>query len=103
MAMYSRLVPLALAATALAGCQSVDPVTQSPDPRFGEAVAWNKAVQTVNPEPVYPAGSALPGADAARAAAAVDRYRKGAVKQPERISVGSGSGGGSSGGGGGGR
>lgn len=94
------LVPL-LAGAALAGCQSVDPVTQSPDPRFGEVVAWNKQVQIINPDPVYTADAAKPGADGAVGAAAVDRYKKGAVKQPESMGTSGGGGGGSGGGGGG--
>ena len=100
--MSSKRLVLFLAGVGLAGCQSVDPVSQSPDPRFGEATAWNKAVQTINPDPVYPANAQQPGADGARAAAAVDRYKKGNVKPTERISTGGTSGGGGSGGGGGG-
>lgn len=95
--------PLAvmLVALGLGGCQSFDPVSQSPDPRFGEAVAWNKAVQIINPDPVYPPTAQQPGADGTRGAAAVDRYKKGTVKTPERMSTSSSGGGGGGGGSGG--
>ena len=56
-------------------------------PQFGEAVKYDMAIQTIDPDPVYPAGSAEAGptGDAARAAA--ERYRKGSVKPIERPST----------------
>lgn len=61
------------------------------DPSFGEAVRYDMAIQTINPDPVYPEGSAEPGASGTAAAAAAERYRKGTVKPVERISSTSGS------------
>jgi hypothetical protein len=94
MAMFCKRSLLLLAGVGLAGCQTVDPVSQSPDPRFGEVTAWNKAVQIINPDPQYPAGAAQPGSSGTRGAAAVDRYNKGNVKETERIGTGDGGGGG---------
>ena len=65
------------------------------DPSFGEAVRYDMAIQTVNPDPVYPEGSAEPGASGTTAASAAERYRKGTVKPVERVtstSTSSGSG-----------
>lgn len=89
------LAPL-LGAFALAACQSVDPVSQSPDPYFGDVTARNKAVQIINPDPVYTADAALPGDNGERGAKAVDRYEKGEVKDTKRISSGGANGGGNS-------
>ena len=99
--MSSRLFAVLLAVPMLASCETVDPVSQSMDPGFGETVKYNAAVQTVNPEPVYAAGSALPGEDGQRGVAAVKRYRSGQVKEVESQGTSSG-GAGSSGGGSGG-
>ena len=97
--MSSKCLACAAAATALAACQSVDPVSQSPDPYFGEVTARNKAVQIINPDPVYTAEAAQPGDNGERGAKAVDRYKKGEVKDTKRISTGGSSGGSGSGGG----
>ena len=53
------------------GCNTVDPRTGSVDRQFGEAVAWNKAVQTINPDPVYTADALTAGSDGATAVATV--------------------------------
>lgn len=63
---------------------------------YGEAHAWNKAVHTINPAPVYTAEGAQPGDNGERAALAVERYRSG------NVGVGGGSGIGGRGGGSGG-
>lgn len=76
---------------AISGCAPVDH-------GFGDAVAYNKQLQTVDPDPQYPEGSAEPGDNGEVAAAAAGRYRTGRVKQP---AASGGSGGGSLGGGGG--
>ena len=60
------------------------------DPSFGEAVRYDMAIQTVNPDPVYPEDSAEPGASGTTAAAAAERYRKGTVKPVELITTTSG-------------
>lgn len=75
----------------LGACASVDP-------GFGEAVAYNKAVQTVNPDPQYPADGAKPGDRGDRGAKAAERYRKGETKPVQAIQTGGSSS--SSGGGG---
>ncbi|GAA4030026.1 hypothetical protein GCM10022281_06580 [Sphingomonas rosea] len=96
-----RLI-LIVATAGLAGCNTVDARTGSVDRQFGEAVAWNKAVQTINPDPVYAADARQPGSDADKAAAAAKRYRTDKVKDVQRVSTSqavSGSGGGGGGGG----
>lgn len=95
--MCSRLLGAAALLMATAGCNTVDPRTGSVDRSFGEAVAWNKAVQTINPDPVYTADAAQPGGDGAKGAAASERYRTDKVKPLERVNstqvtAGSGSG-----------
>jgi hypothetical protein len=65
---------------------------------LGDAAKANYAAQIVEPEPVYADAMVANGA---QAAAAQERYRKGAVKKPVGVkttSGGSGSGSGSSGG-----
>ena len=79
-----------LGAAMLGGCTAVDP-------GFGEALKYDMAVQTVDPDPVYPQGSAEPGDSGVVGAAATKRYRTDAVKAVETqgttsSSSGSGSG-----------
>jgi hypothetical protein len=93
--MSSKLTVVLLAVPFLAACETVHPVSESTDPGFGEAVKYNAAVQTLNPEPVYAAGGALPGQNGQRAAEATKRYRSGQVKQVEAQGTGASSGGGS--------
>ena len=95
--MSSKLMILSGAALALAGCSHIDPKTGSVDRQFGEAIAWNKAVQVVNPDPVYTADATKPGSDGEKAAAATKRYRTDAVKEVERVATSTSSTGGSSG------
>ena len=52
------------------------------DPGYGDAVAYNKAAQTINPEPEYEWDDAKPGENGERGAEAVKAYRQGEVKQP---------------------
>jgi hypothetical protein len=47
---------------------------------MGEAVKWNSAVQTIDPDPVYTDQDAQPGSSGAKGAEAVKRYRTDAVK-----------------------
>jgi hypothetical protein len=61
------------------------------DPGVGEAARYNAAVQIINPDPVYPAGAALPGDSGVKGAAAVKRYRSDSVKQVEVMTTTSGS------------
>jgi len=69
------------------------------DPGFGEAYRYDMAVQTVDPDPVYPEDGAKPGDSGEHAAKATERYRKGNTKPVVRESSSSGSSGGGSGGG----
>lgn len=89
---------LALAAMPLlAGCAH-DGAGPAPLSTFGEANRQTMLAQVVDPDPAY--DSAAVPASAGKAAQAVDRYRKDAVKKPDRVrsttvSSGSGSGSGS--------
>jgi len=76
------LIVIAVAAIGLGGCASVDP-------GFGEAHRYDMALQTIDPDPVYPEDGAKPGDSGAVAAAASKRYRTGSVKQVETMSAGS--------------
>ncbi len=79
---FRKLVPLAL--IALAGCQSPLPQAGSLDAGFGEAVKYDMALQTIDPDPVYDANDAQPGSSGEIGAAAVKRYRTGTVKAVEK-------------------
>ena len=78
-----RAMIVAAAATGLAasGCAPVDP-------GFGEAYRYDMAIQTIDPDPVYPEDGAKPGDSGAVAAEASKRYRTGAVKEAESVSAG---------------
>ena len=75
---------------ALAACAPVNPY-------YGEAHRYNMAVQTVDPEPQYPADALKPGYHGEKAQKATDRYRKGKTKPVQSVSSSSTGGGGSSG------
>ncbi len=92
-----RLWIVAAAAAALAACNTANTHIGDEDAGFGEAVAYDKAVQTINPAPAYTADSAKPGSNGDVGAQAVQRYRTGKVKQPENMGTSSGSGAGGSG------
>ena len=81
------LVSTGAALLAAAGCAPVDP-------GFGEAVRYDLAVQTIDPDPQYPAEGAKPGDNGEHAQKATERYRKGATKpvrtESSRSSGGSG-------------
>jgi len=83
--MSSRLLIVPMALLMLAGCQTDAPLPQagSLDAGFGEAVKYDMALQTIDPDPVYDENDAQPGADGAKGAAAVKRYRTDQVKQLE--------------------
>ena len=89
--MSSRIAPIACgaailgAAALVGGCSPVDY-------GLGEAVKYNVAVQTVNPEPVYAPGATQPGGAGEHGVPTVERYRKGVVKEPPRESTSSGGG-----------
>lgn len=77
-----------LSLSVLAGCQTVDPVSQSPDPGFGEATKRNAALQIINPDPVDESGSAQPGELGDKGQAAVERYRTDQVNDRHQKEVG---------------
>jgi hypothetical protein len=79
--MFSKGRWLALAAvSALAGCNTANSHIGDEDLFVGEAVKYNAALQTINPDPVYAEGSAVPGDNGAIGAEAMKRYRTGENK-----------------------
>lgn len=72
---HRMMAALALGALAT-GCTPTDAT-------FGNAVRQTMAAQVVNPDPQY--DSAIPTTEAAKAGAAVDRYRTDKVKKPDTI------------------
>lgn len=86
---------LGAACLVLAACNTANSHIGDEDPYLGEAVRYNAAIQTINPDPVYAATGAQPGDNGDRGAKAVKRYRSDQVKQPVRASAGGGAGGGS--------
>ena len=87
-----RLLIAPLTLVLLGGCDTVNPQTGSLDPGFGEAVKYNAAVQTIDPDPVYDEADSQPGDSGAKGAAAVKRYRTDAVKTVEAVETSSGTG-----------
>lgn len=85
MTIEKHTIALLLAASALGGCMSVadKELIGYQDPGFGEANRATYAAMVVNPDPQY--DTPIPPTSAEHAAQAIDRYRKDAVKQPERI------------------
>ena len=86
-----RILILAGVTLIAAGCTAVDP-------GFGEAVRYDMAAQTINPDPVYPEGGAQPGDHGEKAQKATERYRKGTTKGLRIESAGGGATGGAGGG-----
>ena len=76
------------ALAALAGCASH---IGEEDKFLGEAVKYDQAIRTVNPDPVYPAAAAQPGDNGDKGAHAMKRYRTDAVKPVETMQTSSGS------------
>lgn len=74
---------LTVAIVALVGCTPVDT-------SLGEAVKYDMAIQTIDPDPVYPEDGAKPGDHGEKAAEATKRYRKGQVKAVDRQATTSG-------------
>ena len=89
--MSCRFVMLAVGVLALGACNTANKRIGQEDPAFGEAVKYNAAIQTINPDPVYPEGSAQPGEHGAKGAEAVKRYRTDQVKQLETMETTGGS------------
>ncbi len=86
---YNRLSIAAAACAMLAACATPNPQSRigEEDPLFGESVRYNVAVQTINPDPVYPEGGMEPGSSGAKGAAAVARYRTDQVNLRHRSEV----------------
>jgi hypothetical protein len=87
----------AAACVALAGCNTANTHIGDESAVLGEAVKYDAAVQTINPAPVYSADGAQPGDNGEKGTTAVERYRKGEVKdvqvmQTSNSSVGGGGG-----------
>ena len=57
------------------------------DHGLGEALKYDMALQTIDPDPVYPPGSAEPGTSGTAAAEAAKRYRTDAVKPVEVVNT----------------
>lgn len=92
MAMRSKVMLfLGLGVFAIPACAPVDP-------GFGEAVRYDMAVQTIDPDPQYPEGSAQPGASGVKGQKAHERYRKGETKAIRQERTGGASSGGGPGG-----
>ncbi|HKX92473.1 MAG TPA: hypothetical protein VJM15_08645 [Sphingomicrobium sp.] len=88
--MSSKLLRSALVVavvTVVTGCSTMNKPIGAEDPSFGETVKYNAAIQTINPDPVYPEGAAQPGDSGVKGAAAVKRYRTDAVKEVESLST----------------
>lgn len=81
-----RLAPLALGLL-LGGCNTVYEHSLSTDPGMGEAVKYDMAVQTIDPDPVYSPDGAQPGDNGNKGSEAVKRYRTGAVKDVQTVST----------------
>lgn len=88
-----RAIGAMAGAALLAGCSTTSPTGMLEDQTLGEAKAATMAAQIVDPAPQYEYLD--PATSGQHAAAAIDRYRKDAVKQPERVSSTSRTGGGS--------
>lgn len=89
-----RSLALAVSLAGLAGCNTLNPVSGSVDPAFGEAVKYDMAIQVIDPDPIYDEAGAQPGDSGAKGAAAVERYRSDQVKQVEQIQTTTTTGGG---------
>ncbi len=87
---FKTLIIAVTGAAFLAACETT-PV----DPGLGEALKYDMAAQTINPDPAYPEGSAEPGSVGTTAAAAARRYRTGTVKAVQQVSTSTSAGGGS--------
>lgn len=86
--MRCKEIAFGLSLSVLGGCASVDPVSQSYDPGFGEATKHNAALQIINPDPVDAPGSAQPGELGDKGQAAVERYRTDEVNDRHQKEVG---------------
>jgi hypothetical protein len=88
--MFSRRLLIVLSAGALlGGCATGYKNIGQEDMAIGEAVRYNVAVQTINPDPIYPEDAAQPGDNGAKGVAAVKRYREDQVSARHKAEVSS--------------
>ena len=85
--MSYKYLLIAVSCVAVAGCNTVNKNIGTQAPLLGEAVAYNAAVQTINPDPVYPENAAEPGSMGSHGVAAVRRYRNDEVSARHRREV----------------
>lgn len=84
--MSSRRMTIAAAAVlALGACNTANRNIGMEDPALGEAVKYDAAIQTINPDPVYSAGAMQPGSHGDKGQRAVKRYRTDAVKDVQTM------------------
>jgi hypothetical protein len=81
MAMSSKLWIAIAGCAALTACNTVHKNIATEDPLLGEAVAYDNALQIINPDPVYAENGAKPGDNGDKAARAMKAYRQGQVLQ----------------------
>ena len=91
-----RLFLVTAACVSVSACSTVYSHIGDEDSGLGEAVAYDKAVQTINPAPVYAANATQPGSNGEVGSKAVQRYRTDKVKAVEQMQTTSSSSGGSS-------
>lgn len=82
-ARFAGLGLAVVAAGALAACSTTNRKGSLEDTTMGEALRQTMAAQVIDPDPRYDTPDPVTSAD--KAAQAVERYRKGTVKQPERV------------------
>ena len=91
-----RIFAAAAASLALSGCYTMSSPYRNigdEDPYMGEAVRYNAAVQTINPDPVYAENGAQPVYNGKRVAEAVKRYRRDEVNDRHKSEAKQSSGG----------
>jgi hypothetical protein len=98
--MFCKRAILVLAITALGACNTMHKRIGMEDPALGEAVKYNSALQTVDPDPAHDPADRQPGYHGEKGQKAVERYRTDKVKPVERMGTtqstsGTGSGSGS--------
>ena len=82
---FRSLLIIIAGGAALTACNTVNKNIGQDDPFLGEAVKYNTAIQTINPDPVYPPGAAQHGDHGEKGAEAVKRYRTDKVKDVEMM------------------
>lgn len=85
-----RVAALIVAVFAVSACSTANKHIGEEDPYFGDSVKYDTALQTINPDPVYPPSASQPGNNGERGARAVLRYRTDAVKPVESTGTTSG-------------